>query len=472
MFRKIIEKYYISVLLDVAIINLSFIVAYYLRFSIFPVEEGLLIPPLSQFYSVLVFISIVWLALFKLLGLYDRKNIISMEDQSASVVGAVTAGIMILLAMLFLYRGFWISRQVLLFAWVFTILLMIFVRFLSNAFQRYLYKMGKGIKRTLIIGAGEIGRGLALRIKQERELGYEAVGFLDDDQVKVGKEFHGIKVLGTIKEADNYIQAHKIDEVNIATVKLPYQRILDIVTESEDRGIEFKLVPGFLEIIASRISTDDIGGIPLLSIKEIGLLGFKAFLKRAFDLLFAALVLLILSPLFLIVAAAIKVDSRGPIFFKQKRIGRDGKAFDMYKFRSMIKGAEEQFDEIAEKYGTGDIKFKAKEDPRMTRVGKFIRKFSMDELPQVFNVIRGEMSLVGPRPPVPREHERYTGWHKKRLRVNPGMTGLWQVSGRSELPFEDMVRLDVYYIENWSLWLDLKILLRTIPTVLFGSGAY
>jgi lipopolysaccharide/colanic/teichoic acid biosynthesis glycosyltransferase len=168
----------------------------------------------------------------------------------------------------------------------------------------------------------------------------------------------------------------------------------------------------------------------------------------------------------------VRLESKGPIFFAQKRVGKDGKEFDVFKFRSMIVNAESLFQSVVTQKGGDVMRFKAKDDPRITRIGKIIRKLSIDELPQLINVLVGHMSLVGPRPPVPFEVEKYSTWHKKRLRVRPGITGLWQVSGRSELPFEDMVRLDIYYIENWSLWMDFRIVLRTIPTVLFGTGAY
>jgi exopolysaccharide biosynthesis polyprenyl glycosylphosphotransferase len=242
--------------------------------------------------------------------------------------------------------------------------------------------------------------------------------------------------------------------------------------ECESEGVEFKLVPGILELIASRISTDDIGGIPLLTIKEIGLQGFNALIKRISDVTVSLAALLLISPLMILAAAAIKLESRGPVFFSQERTGKDGKIFNLYKFRSMVQGAESQFEKIVAQKGGNIIRFKAKDDPRITRIGKVIRKLSIDELPQLINVLIGDMSLVGPRPPVPIEVDRYSAWHKKRLRVRPGITGLWQVSGRSELPFEDMIRLDIYYIENWSLWMDFRIVLRTIPTVIFGSGAY
>ncbi|MFH1826373.1 MAG: sugar transferase [bacterium] len=236
--------------------------------------------------------------------------------------------------------------------------------------------------------------------------------------------------------------------------------------------MEFKIVPGILELIASRLDVDELGGVPLLTVTEIQLKGLKALVKRLSDIVFSLVGIIIISPVYLLFIILIKVTSKGPIFFVQERIGLDEKVFPMFKFRSMVANAEEILPQLANQSEAEGHLFKIKDDPRMTPLGKFMRHWSIDELPQLFNVLLGQMSLVGPRPPLPREVTKYSSWHKKRLRVRPGITGSWQVSGRSLLPFEDMVRLDIYYIENWSLWLDIKILLRTVPVVLFGSGAY
>ena len=279
-------------------------------------------------------------------------------------------------------------------------------------------------------------------------------------------------ILGAISETKEIVSRRRIDEVIIASSKLPSSKILDIITECERKKTKFKIVPGILEIMASRVDTDEIGGMPLVTITEIQLKGFNAALKRATDLIFSLLFLLIFSPILLLIAIAIKIDSPGPVFFKQERIGKDGTPFMLYKFRSMIKDAEKLFPKLALLSEVEGHIFKIKKDPRITRVGRYLRRLSLDELPQLINVLFGKMSLVGPRPPLPREVKKYDSWHMKRLRVAPGMTGLWQVSGRSDLPFEDMVRHDIFYIENWSLWLDFKIILQTIPTVLSGGGAY
>jgi len=458
--------------IDALIINASFVLAYYIRFELLITKLPATIPHLSRFYGILVLVTLLWLALFKLLGLYDKRDITSASDEASSIIGANIVGTFVLLALLFLYRGFWFSRGVLLYALLICSSLMILSRYMLNYFQKELYKRGVGVRRTLIVGAGEIGQGLAYKIQAEKETGYLAVGFLDDDPDKRSKKYHNVPVIGGTENIKQKIKEHGIDEIIVATSRLPQQKVLDIIMECESEGVEFKLVPGILEIIASRVSTDEIGGIPLLSIREIRLQGLNALLKRMVDILLSSAVLLVLSPVLLLVIAAIKIDSRGPIFFTQQRMGKDGKVFLLYKFRSMITGAEDLFAKVVEEKGGDLIRFKAKDDPRITRVGKILRKLSIDEVPQLMNVLKGDMSLVGPRPPVPLEVERYSEWHRKRLRVRPGITGLWQVSGRSELPFEDMVRLDIYYIENWSLWMDFRIILRTFPAVLFGSGAY
>jgi len=458
--------------IDAFAINISFILAYYIRFQWFMGESPAIIPQLSRFYYILIFVTFLWLAMFKLLGLYDKKDITSTADEASSIFGATIAGTLLLFALLFIYRGFWFSRALLLYAVIICSALMIFSRYILNSIQRELYKRGVGVRRTLILGAGEIGQGLAFKIFSEKEIGYKAVAFLDDDPDKAGKSFHGVPVMGSIISTKNKIRELNIDEVILATGRLHQQKVLDVITECESEGVEFKLVPGILELIASRISTDEIGGIPLLTIKEIRLQGINAAVKRLADVCVSLTVLVGISPVMLLVAAAIKLESKGPVFFAQKRVGKDGRIFNVYKFRSMIEEAESMFEQVVAQKGGDIIRFKAKDDPRITRLGRIIRKLSIDELPQLINVLIGDMSLVGPRPPVPIEVEKYSGWHKKRLRVRPGITGLWQVSGRSELPFEDMVRLDIYYIENWSLWMDFRIILRTIPTVLFGSGAY
>jgi exopolysaccharide biosynthesis polyprenyl glycosylphosphotransferase len=222
----------------------------------------------------------------------------------------------------------------------------------------------------------------------------------------------------------------------------------------------------------SRMHVEDIAGVPMIGVKEVSISGLNQVVKRSIDLVFAGLALVSGAPLMALLALMIKLESPGPVLFRQERVGRNGRCFTVYKFRSMVEGAEEQQEALQELNEADGPLFKIRDDPRMTHVGKLLRKFSLDELPQLYNVLRGEMSLIGPRPPLPAEVKQYQEWHKRRLEVAPGLTGLSQISGRSQLTFDETALLDIYYIENWSLGLDTKILLQTIPRVIFGNGAY
>ncbi|MEJ2555413.1 MAG: sugar transferase [Anaerolineae bacterium] len=215
-----------------------------------------------------------------------------------------------------------------------------------------------------------------------------------------------------------------------------------------------------------------MAGIPLIGVKEVRIGGIPFLIKRGVDVAFSLFVLVFAAPLMALIALSIKLDSPGPVFFRQQRMGKGGQPFTLYKFRSMTLGAEEQKELLRDLNQADGPIFKIREDPRVTWVGRGLRRFSLDELPQFYNVLRGDMSLIGPRPPLPEEVAQYQSWHMRRLEIAPGITGLWQISGRSELPFDEMALLDIYYVEQWSPALDLKILLRTIPSVIFGDGAY
>ncbi|MFA4858333.1 MAG: undecaprenyl-phosphate glucose phosphotransferase [Candidatus Margulisiibacteriota bacterium] len=457
---------------DALLIIFAFIFSYYLRFHVLWFVGSPGDPVVKHYLGVMVFIVLIWLAIFKFFGLYEEKRTVNLFDESANLFLAVLVSALVLASLLFLYKEFWFSRQVIGYAWLSSFIFLVLFRYGISWLQRLLYSRGLGISRLLIVGAGEIGQAIAARAQSSLRLGIKVVGFVDDDPIKAGKEFYGVPVLGNLSRIKEIIRSYRVDEVVISSTDLPSAQVLDIITECEGLGVEFKIIPGLLEIMASRVDTGEIAGIPLVTIAEVQWVGYKPILKRGVDLVAALVLLILLSPLLLLVALAIKLDSRGSVLFGQERVGKDGKVFTAYKFRSMVVDAEKLFEKVKHMSEVEGHVFKMKADPRVTRVGKWLRKFSLDELPQLINVLCGEMSLVGPRPPIPREVANYSAWHKKRLRITPGITGLWQVSGRSEIPFEEMVRLDIYYIENWSLWQDCKILLMTFPAVVFGKGAY
>jgi exopolysaccharide biosynthesis polyprenyl glycosylphosphotransferase len=332
-------------------------------------------------------------------------------------------------------------------------------------------RRGVGLARVLVVGAGHVGKMVMQQIAGRPGLGYQLVGFCDDVAWAQNAPFGRFSCLGDVAGLDRVIADQRVDEVVIALPSAEHERILEIVSLCRDNGVEFRLVPDTFDLTLGTLEVDDLAGIPLIGLRETALHGFNLAIKRAVDVVVASVALIGASPILLLVALAVKLDSRGPVFYPQYRVGKHG-PFKIYKVRSMYQDAERRLTEVRERNEARGPTFKMKDDPRRTRVGRIVRRLSLDEVPQFWNVLAGDMSLVGPRPPIPHEVEQYDEWHMRRLEVTPGLTGLWQVSGRSDLPFDEMVMLDLYYIENWSLSLDVKIILQTIPAVLSMRGAY
>jgi exopolysaccharide biosynthesis polyprenyl glycosylphosphotransferase len=320
------------------------------------------------------------------------------------------------------------------------------------------------------VGAGEIGRSVMRNLVARPELGYQVVGFVDDDPAKT--TLGRFKALGRLDDVPALLQAERVAEVIITLPWMHQRRIMELVRACEVARVRPRVVPDLFQLSLDRLDMDDIGGIPLLGLREANIPRTGRLIKRALDVIVAAMSLVLAAPLMLLVALVIRLESPGPAIFQQVRVGQNGKPFCIYKFRSMRAGAEEQQAALQQRNEADGPLFKIRADPRLTLSGRFLRRTSMDELPQLLNVLRGEMSLVGPRPAPPHEVAQYQAWHRQRLEVPQGMTGLWQVSGRSDLTFDEMCLLDIYYIENWSLGLDLTILARTVPRVLIGNGAY
>ncbi len=323
--------------------------------------------------------------------------------------------------------------------------------------------------RVLIVGAGKVGQALAARLRAHGTAGIVVTGFLDDD-LPPGSDLEGLPVLGRINELTQVCSAQGIAEVVLALPRDAYGRLLDIVNEAEALPVQVSITPDVLDLAWFMTRVEDVGGIPLLRLRESPLNGPLRVIKRLMDLVAASALLILLAPLMVVIAIAIKLDSPGPALICQARAGEGGRLFGMYKFRTMWAGEETKTptlppDALLPAH-------KRRDDPRVTRLGRFLRRYSLDELPQLFNVLKGEMSLVGPRPELPWLVERYQGWQRRRFAVPPGMTGWWQINGRSERPMHLHVEDDLYYIRNYSLWLDMWILLRTVPVVLSGRGAF
>jgi exopolysaccharide biosynthesis polyprenyl glycosylphosphotransferase len=327
-------------------------------------------------------------------------------------------------------------------------------------------------RRVLVVGAGHFGKMVMQQMAGRPGLGYVLAGFCDDVFWTQRVPFGRFQCLGPVADLPRVLRDHGIDEVVIALPSAEHQRILEIVALCERNGVDFRLVPDTFELTLGSLDIDHLAGIPLIGRRESALKGFNLAFKRVIDIAVSGFTLAVLSPAVLLAALAVKLDSPGPVFYSQERVGARGRVVRIFKLRSMYVDADRRRAALLDQNEAGGPIFKMKDDPRRTRVGRYIRKFSLDEALQLWNVLIGDFSLVGPRAPIPSEVEQYEDWHRRRLEVTPGLTGLWQVSGRSDLPFDEMVMLDLYYIENWSISLDLKIILQTIPAVLSGRGAY
>ena len=462
------------VLADVLLINVALGISYWARYDRqwFRTVDPAFDAPFSAYIPFGMVLTALLLIAYKLEGVYDHRRGASWFDEFYSVVSGTTTGIVIMIVVTFIYRPLVYSRLLFLYTGALILALLGFSRLVKSIVLSKLRQRGIGVVRTLIVGAGEVGRTIMRNIVAQPGLGYQVVGFVDDNPEKGHKDIGRFKALGSIDNLPRVVQEESIDEVIITLPWMYHRKIISIMSQCERKGARARLVPDLFEMSLSRMDIDDLGGVPMIGFKEISITGWKLATKRAIDFTVALVGLIVLSPLLLLVALAIKLDSPGPVLFRQVRVGKGGHHFVLYKFRSMREGAEEEQQKLVDLNETDGPIFKIRHDPRCTRLGKFLRRTSLDELPQLYNVLRGEMSLVGPRPPLPSEVEQYEEWHKKRLEVSPGMTGLWQVRGRSELTFDEMALLDIYYIEHWSAALDTEVFLRTIPKVIFGNGAY
>lgn len=421
-----------------------------------------------KFYFVVVVVTVFLLQKYGLYYLGVREGAL---DELFKIGKSVLYSALVVAFLSYLFKIQLFSRFVFAAFVVITVMVLWLWRLLKRQITLSLLKRGYLQKKLLIVGAGEVGRMVAEEILARPGLGYRVVGFIDDDPSKNGEVAGGAEVISPSGEIQEAVTRTGAEEILI-TIPSERELINSIISKVRRYNIQIRIVPEMFNLMTTSVEVGRLGPVPYMRIVKTPMRGVPLLLKRLFDVVVSLSGLLFISPVLLATTAAIKLDSPGPVIFKQKRVGKNGNLFDFYKFRSMVVNAEELRAELAAANEADGPVFKIREDPRMTRVGRFIRKYSIDELPQLLNVIKGDMSLVGPRPPLPNEVEEYGNIEWRRLEVVPGITGLWQVSGRSEISFKKWMELDVYYIEHWSFWLDLKILLQTIPVVLLGKGAY
>ncbi len=475
---KSLELVALRVIFDIAAFLGAARFAYWMRFeftfmtSRFPPAK---IPEFHQLIYPLLCGLPILLLFMKIVGLYQTHVRIRILDRLPRVIAAVNAFIVSFLVVMFLLKAEDPARGYLIFLWFFSILFI----FAGRVVLQFAYSIAGADdvvkRRTLIVGAGKVGKALALKMVRHPEFGLCPVGFIDNDPLYTQfeePEIKHLRVLGGTGDLRRIVKEYGVEKVVIGFSREKDEDMLNVVSECSDAEVECSILPRLYEVITDEIMIREVGGISLVPLRRKRLSGFDLVLKTVEDYVLGIIALLIFWPLLIATAIAIKIDSPGPVFFTQTRVGKGGKPFKFIKFRSMVKDAESMRPMLKSEKKHDDILWKVYDDPRVTRVGRWIRKFSIDEAPQIFNVLAGQMSLVGPRPGLPEEVEKYKEWHKLRLNVKPGITGLWQVSGRSDLPFDEMVKYDLYYIERWSLWLDIKTIIRTITAVFSRRGAY
>ncbi|MHB8626895.1 MAG: sugar transferase [Aggregatilineales bacterium] len=462
-------------LLDFILVLLAFGLAYVLRYDvqfIRAVDEFNTAP--FEPYLPYVFLYAVWLVFTPPVALlYRVQRGRSWVEEASTVLNGATNATVVVMALSFLLQPLVFSRLMIIEATVIAVILLVLLRLVHRTLQSALRRRGIGIERVLIVGAGELGRAVMRSIVARPDLGYRVVGYLDDNPERGSVDLGRIRGFGELGQLQSVLFNHEIDLVIVTLPWTAHHKTAHIVAECAHRDVQTRVVPDLFQLNLSSVRVEHLAGIPLLGFTaEPKLSRAKRLVKRGLDVTLIVLTLPIVIIPGLLIATLIRLDSPGPILYKHRRVGQNGCEFDMFKFRSMYVDADKHHHDLIRETGSDPRHFKMKDDPRRTPVGKWIRRLSIDELPNLINVLRGEMSLVGPRAPTPNEVALYEPWQRQRLNTLPGITGLWQVSGRSDVPFEEMCLLDIYYIENWSLGLDLQIMMRTVPHVVMGSGAY
>jgi exopolysaccharide biosynthesis polyprenyl glycosylphosphotransferase len=470
-------RIYISSLLlnDLVLIGLAFRLSYFIRFevglTVFQ-EEGL---QSLSFYRTLVFILIpIWLAVFAVMGLYNRQNLLGGTREYSLIFNATTVGMFLVIAAGFLAHDVAFARGWLLMAWGMAFILISLGRFLLRRVIYSLRGCGYFLSPAVIVGANDEGISLAQQLSKWKTSGFHVIGFIDK-KLPIGYPvLKNMQILGSVEQLDFILANYGVEEIILATSAVSSRdKMLDIFKRyGVGSNVNVRMSSGLYEIITTGLTVKDFAYVPLVGVNPVRLTGLDRAMKWCLDYILTVIGLILISPLLLFITLAIKFDSPGPVIHRRRVMGMNGSQFEAFKFRTMHVNGDEILAAHPELQAELAQHHKLKDDPRVTRTGKWLRKYSLDELPQLFNILFSQMSLVGPRMISPEEISKYNQWDINLLTIRPGLTGLWQVSGRSHVKYEERVRLDMYYIRNWSIWFDLQLLLQTIPAVIFGHGAY
>ncbi|MEP6817918.1 MAG: sugar transferase [bacterium] len=480
---------------DGLIATASFIVAYYVR------EGGPIFQPsrvasfawsarFAPYGALVLFVILIRVLALRYYDLYRLRGEFSFFDDGIRVFKSTAIGSLLIVAAAFLYRGgfnyraFSYARSVFVLDFLIALASFYSVRLLLRSAQIFFRLRGINLIPTLVVGRGPEAAFCIKEMRERPSLGYRVIGAVDSGALgaEVPGLYEGVPVVSDLAGLPEAIRESGANEVIIADSHVDGDALFDVMMRcGRRRGIEFRIAPSLFNCLPSKTEVDQIGALPMIRLFREPLSDFARGTKRISDIVIGVVTLALFSPFWLLIALLIKFDSKGPVFYAQERVGMDGRIFVVYKFRTMRVDADSEIHrEYQRKFiaghaeaNVGDAQkpaYKLRDDPRITSVGRMLRRLSLDEVPQLFNVLRGDMSIVGPRPPIPYEVEAYELRHRKRLDMKPGLTGLWQVSGRNRLPFEEMVKLDLFYIENWSLLFDLRIILRTVLVMLRGDG--
>lgn len=460
---------------DMAIVQFALWFSMHLRLSLpygqdlsqLPQEIELYTPSIGLHITVLL----IWMASFYFISLYISRKVFYWDEEFRRILAAHTIAALCCIGVLYLAR---IELSRLAYAYFY---LTIFIGVIGyRMILRYWHRTQRidtpEVSRILIVGANNAGTDIVHHLQNQNWSGYTPIGFLDDAWTHGQRVLEDLPILGSIEQAKLVIEENRVDNLIVALPRHAHEKLSQLVNNLQDTHVRINVVPDYFDLAFHGATVERLGDIPLIGLREPRLSNLQSFIKRLVDLAISFGALLSLLPIMCLVAIAIKSEDGGPIFYSAQRVGQNGRFFSMFKFRSMRVDAD-KLQHLVNRYDDeGNLLHKVENDPRITRVGRFIRRTSLDELPQLLNVLRGEMSLVGPRPELPWLVKDYEQWQYQRFSVPQGITGWWQVSGRSDNPMHLSTDLDLYYIQNYSIWLDFQIMLRTLSVVLRGSGAY
>lgn len=462
--------------LDISVMLISFTLALYLN-----APEEIPADPVGFFsykftllnFSALAILVWGWLYLFARFGLYDSRRFTGILTEWFDIVKAVTVGSMLVGAVSTAFGRGHVTQYVLFTFWISCTTLTIIERWLYRQYVIRLRSAGRNLRHVLFVGSNPRAIDLAQKVLSRQEFGYRLLGFVDDEMLDNSTNGPKAKIVCSIKELPAFLESHIVDEIYIVLpIKKYYEEIRSTITLCQDVGIVCRVPANWFEIQTLKTASFELEDEPILTVYTGSSHQLEyMWLKRMIDIVFSSIALVLLSPIFLVISLLIRFTSSGPIFFKQERIGYNRRTFNMVKFRTMVSGAEEMQYELEHLNEADGPAFKIKADPRITKIGKWLRRTSMDELPQLFNVLLGDMSLVGPRPLPTRDVEGIEKrWQKRRFSMRPGLTCLWQIGSRNQMRFEEWMKLDLEYIDQWSISLDFYIIAKTIPVILKGTG--